>query len=163
VTEPERAWAALPIGAFVDALGSDRATPGSGAAAAVCLSLAGGCLAKAAAVTLKHAPSAPLARLLEEARLLSAAALAGADEETEAFRALLSGLRQGRPADAASAVVEVSDGLITCADALEELAQQMARLVDPVVAADLPAAQALLAAGREILDANRREAARTAP
>ena len=140
---------------FTSRLGSTAATPGSGSAAAVALALAAGCLRKAAVITLKRGDDADLQRLAEEAAALTAAALAGAEEEAESFRALLRA-----PSRAVDEVLQVADGLSMCAAALLELAEQLDGRVDPVLAGDLLAARALTGAAQQILAANRAEAER---
>ncbi|RAK50783.1 cyclodeaminase/cyclohydrolase family protein [Phenylobacterium deserti] len=148
------------LDSFTRRLGSTAITPGSGSAAAVTLALAAGCLRKAAVITLKRRDDPDLQRLADEAAALAAAALAGAEEEAESFRALLAAASH-----AVEEVLEVADGLTMCAAALLDLAERLEGRVEAVVAGDLLAARALTGAAQQILAANKAEAerARTAP
>jgi formiminotetrahydrofolate cyclodeaminase len=63
---------------FVNQLGSTTIAPGSGAAGAVALALAAGCVAKAFAITYRHTGASNLREAADHARSLATIALEGA-------------------------------------------------------------------------------------
>lgn len=137
--------------AFLRDLSSADRLPGSGAAGAIALALAAACAAKAAVISLKHAPAN---EQLQQARakLLAYvdAAIEGSDEDTERFARFL----RLRSEAAARSVVAADLKLLALVD---ELTQSLAGLDDQVrqnVSGDLVAARALAQAARTIQTEN---------
>jgi formiminotetrahydrofolate cyclodeaminase len=141
----------MPVEALVTKLGSDAMTPGSGAAGALALALAAACASKAIAITAKHralpealANAAPVIAQLREA------ALHGADADAEQFRQYL----QHRNGATAEELRHTDRTLIELCASLNTLLDRIAADVHPIVAGDITAARALLAAASAIHQRN---------
>ena len=133
--------------AFLRDLSSADRLPGSGAAGAIALALAAACAAKAAGISLKHAPENEELRQAR-AKLMAYidAAIEGSDQDTERFARFL----HQRSEAAARSVVAADLKLLAL---VEELTESFARLDEQVrrsVSGDLVAARALTQAARTI-------------
>ena len=136
-------FAERTLGDVLAALASDAASPGSGTAAAVTMALSAACAGKALAISRKHRP--PEEYLQRAERRLAAIvrrSLGQADTDAKLFDEFI----HHRNANSAAELV--------CADASsQDLATELASLLDaiaeavhPVVQGDIAAARALLVA-----------------
>jgi formiminotetrahydrofolate cyclodeaminase len=142
---------AMPIETLVTRLGSDAITPGSGAAGALALALAAACASKALAITAKHRPlSDGLVAAARSIGQLQAAALQGADEDADHFREFL----QHRSAETSDELRQVDCSLLTLCKSLNDLIDRICGDIHPVVAGDISAARALVAAASAIHQRN---------
>jgi formiminotetrahydrofolate cyclodeaminase len=142
---------ALPVATLVAKLGSDAITPGSGAAGALALALAAACAGKAIAITAKHRslPEA-LAGAARSIEHLRDAALHGADADADQF---VNYLRH-RNFEAAEELRQTDRTLFDLCESLSALLDRIAGDIHPVVAGDITAARALLAAASAIHQRN---------
>jgi formiminotetrahydrofolate cyclodeaminase len=139
--------AALPVETLVTRLGSDAMTPGAGAAGAITLALAAGCASKAIAITAKHRTLPPA--LVDAARSiarLQEAALHGADEDVEHFRAYL----KHRSAETAEELRQSDESLRDLCESLKALIDRISGDVHEIVAGDISAARVLTEAAVSI-------------
>jgi len=142
---------AMPIETLVSRLGSDAMTPGSGAAGALALALAAACAGKALAITAKHRPLSDA--LIESARSiadLQEAAIHGADEDADHFRQFL----QHRSPATAADLRHTDLILLDLCKSLSSLIERIAGDIHPIVAGDISAARALVAAAAAIHQRN---------
>jgi Formiminotransferase-cyclodeaminase len=141
----------MPVETLVIELGSDAMTPGSGAAGALALALAAACASKAIAITAKHrALPEALANAAPSIAQLREAALHGADEDAEQFRHYL----QHRTATTAAELRHTDRTLLGLCESLSALLDRIAADIHPIVAGDITAARALLAAASAIHQRN---------
>jgi formiminotetrahydrofolate cyclodeaminase len=141
----------MPIETLVSRLGSDAMTPGSGAAGALALALAAACASKAIAITAKHrALPDVLADCARSIAHLQTAALHGADEDADHFRQFL----QHRSAATAEELRQTDLTLFDLCQSLSDLIDRIAADIHPVVAGDISAARALVAAAAVIHQRN---------
>jgi hypothetical protein len=127
---------------FVNRLGSTAIAPGSGAAGAVALALAAGCVAKAFAISYRHTNASGLREAADHARSLAAIALEGAQRDGDDFRRWL----QSHSAPAAEALRQDARKLLCLSSVLQELIATHRPAVIPSLAADLCAALDFIAA-----------------
>jgi Formiminotransferase-cyclodeaminase len=147
--------AQLQIEDLIQALGGRSLAAGSGAAGAVTLALAAACAAKAAAITFKHHPeNAALGSHQEHLERLARFALAGADEDAEAFAAFIKEQTLG----AVTELLRQGNRTLRLIDILSATVESLAPQVDPNMRGDIVAARALLAAARTIQLHNSAEA-----
>jgi hypothetical protein len=147
--------AQLRIDDLIEALGGRSLAAGSGAAGAVTLALAAACAAKAAAITFKHHPeNAALGSHQRYLERLARLALAGADDDAEAFAAFLKEQTLG----AATELVRQGDETCRLIDILGATVDALAPQVAGSMRGDILAARALLAAARTIQLSNSAEA-----
>lgn len=149
----------LSIADLVDAVSSNSVAPGAGAAGAVALALAAACAGKAVSISLKHSPGdASLLQAGERIAAIARRALAGAEEDASRFEEFIH--EQDRPA--AERLLSTTERLQTLADRLNEVLRSLQARIEPAMAGDLIAAQALTNAfaviQRENLKENRRAA-----
>jgi formiminotetrahydrofolate cyclodeaminase len=142
---------AMPIETLVARLGSDAIAPGSGAAGALALALAAACASKALAITAKHRPlSGDLVEAARSIAQLQEAALRGADEDGDHFRKFL----QHRSAETSDELRQTDCNLLTLCKSLNDLIDRICGDIHPVVAGDISAARALVAAAAAIHQRN---------
>jgi formiminotransferase-cyclodeaminase len=142
---------AMPIETFLAKLGSDAMTPGSGSAGALALALAAACASKALSITAKHQPlSDALASAARSIAELQEAALHGADEDADHFRQYL----QHRSAATAEELRDTDRCLLALCEVLKDLVERICADIHPVVAGDISAARALIAAASAIHQRN---------
>jgi formiminotetrahydrofolate cyclodeaminase len=127
---------------FVNRLASTAIAPGSGAAGAVALALAAGCVAKAFAISYRHTSASELREAADHARSLATIALAGAQRDGDDFRRWL----QSHSAPAAEALRQDARKLLCLSSVLQELIATHRPAVIPSLAADLAAALDFIAA-----------------
>ena len=138
---------ALPIETLVAQLGSDAITPGSGAAGALALALAAACAGKAIAITAKHRPLPDaLAEAARSIAQLRETALQGADEDADHFEKFL----RHRSAATADELRQTDCSLLGLCQSLTDLIDRICADIHPVVAGDISAARALVAAAAAI-------------
>jgi formiminotetrahydrofolate cyclodeaminase len=132
---------------FLRDLSSDSGRAGSGAAGAIALALGAACAAKAAAITLKHAPDNDQ---LREARgqLLAHidAAIEGSDDDSKLFARFL----RHRSRLAAEGVISADQKLLERVDELTAILESIDPQIRQNVAGDIVAARALSVAARAI-------------
>jgi hypothetical protein len=149
----------LSIADLINAVSSDSIAPGAGAAGAVALALAAACAGKAVSISLKHSPGdTVLLQAAERLTELARRALAGAEEDSSRFEEFI----QEKDRQAAERLIGTSERLQTLADTLNEVLRGLQARIEPAMAGDLIAAQALANAfaviQRENLKENRRAA-----
>jgi hypothetical protein len=144
--------AGLDLKAFIRALGSDAPAPGAGAAGATALGMAAACAAKAMAISARHAQDPDLAQVADRAREIALLALAGAEWDAEDYPAVLH-----HEPGAKTVLRQDGETALGLADALAVLIEAHASRVIPLLAGDLAAARALLAAFESIGRENLRE------
>jgi formiminotetrahydrofolate cyclodeaminase len=127
---------------FVNRLGSTAIAPGSGAAGAVALALAAGCLAKAFVISYRHTNASGLREAADHARSLATIALEGAQRDGDDFRRWL----QSHSVPAAEALLQDARKLLCLSSVLQELIATHRPAVIPSLAADLGAALDFIAA-----------------
>jgi methenyltetrahydrofolate cyclohydrolase len=136
---------------FLHALSSDEGLPGSGAAGAIALALGAACAAKAAALTLKHAPdNAPLRQAHSQLMACMDAAVEGSDTDSKRFASFL----HRRSTEAADSVIAADQALVSLVDTVTALLETLDPQVRKSVAGDLVAARALNNAARIIQTEN---------
>ncbi|MEJ1963176.1 MAG: cyclodeaminase/cyclohydrolase family protein [Gammaproteobacteria bacterium] len=132
---------------FLRELSSENGRAGSGAAGGIALALAAACAAKAAAITLKHAPAN--SRLHEARGQLLAhidSAIEGSDDDTERFAQYL----HHRSLQAAQNVISADERLLSLVDELAAVLEALDPQIRQNVTGDLVAARALSTAARAI-------------
>jgi Formiminotransferase-cyclodeaminase len=128
---------------FVNRLGSTSVAPGSGAAGAVALALAAGCVAKAFSISHRHHMSASgLLEAADHARSLATIALESAQRDGDDFRRWLA----SHSAPAAEALRQDARKLLCLSSVLQELIATHRPAVIPSLTADLGAALDFIAA-----------------
>jgi formiminotetrahydrofolate cyclodeaminase len=127
---------------FVKRLGSTAVAPGSGAAGAVALALAAGCVAKAFSISYRHTDASELREATDQARSLATIALEGAQRDGDDFHRWL----QSHSAPAAEALRQDARKLLCLSSALRELIATYRAAVIPSLTADLGAALDFIAA-----------------
>jgi len=145
---------------FLRDLSSDSGRTGSGAAGAIALALGAACAAKAAAITLKHAPDNDQLRkarvqLLEHID----AAIEGSDDDSERFARFL----RRRSRLAAESVISTDQKLLERVDELTAILESIDPQIRRNVAGDIVAARALSVAARAIQIENIAELRRSDP
>ena len=147
--------AELALHDVISAIGSDRVSPGAGAAGAVALGLAAACAHKAAVVSLKHRPDdAVLAAAVERLAAIARRALLGADRDSNAFRGFI---RAPGP-QAAARLIAVGATLAHLIDSLHSVIDDIEPRVIATLAGDVLAARALAGAARTIQEKNSADA-----
>jgi formiminotetrahydrofolate cyclodeaminase len=127
---------------FVKRLGSTAVAPGSGAAGAVALALAAGCVAKAFSISYRHTNASELREATDHARSLATIALEGAQRDGDDFRRWLA----SHSAPAAEALRQDARKLLCLSSVLRELIATYGAAVIPSLTADLGAALDFIAA-----------------
>jgi methenyltetrahydrofolate cyclohydrolase len=154
-----RRIATLSLDELISELASTNPSPGCGAAAAVTLALAAGCVAKAAAISLHHQSdqhdpgAADLREACSEALRLARRALAGAQEDADRFEALL---KKDTPR-ASEQLRETDADLLAQCRSLEACIDRIEKRVKPNVAGDLAAARELAGAAARVHRLNLRQ------
>jgi formiminotetrahydrofolate cyclodeaminase len=146
--------AASPVEDLIARIGSNRVTPGAGAAGAVALALGAACAAKAVAISLKHRPAeVGLQHALVKFEHIASLALKDADRDSAAF----AGFLRSPNADSAARLVKEGDQVAHLIDALLGALAEVESDIEPTMAGDLLAARALAAASRSIQQSNEAE------
>jgi hypothetical protein len=127
---------------FVNRLSSTAIAPGSGAAGAVALALAAGCVAKAFAISYRHTSASGLREAADHARSLATIALEGAQRDGDDFRRWL----ESHSAPAAEALRQDARKLFCLSSVLQELIATYRAAVIPSLTADVRAAMDFIAA-----------------
>jgi len=147
----------LSLTDFVERVASTAPAPGAGAAGAVALALAAACVAKAFAISARHADDPEdLVSAAAQAGALSRRALEGAQRDAQDYEALIHDKGASGPK---ARLRRDGEGLLALSDEVRRLAAAYGRKVAPVMAGDLSAAEALLAASDLIHRSNLAEAA----
>jgi formiminotetrahydrofolate cyclodeaminase len=149
----------MSIADLISAVSSDSVAPGAGAAGAVALALAAACAGKAVSISLKHSPGdTALTQAGERLDALARRALAGADEDSSRFEEFI----HEKDRETAERLIRNTERLQALADQLNEVLRGLQARIEPTMAGDLIAAQALTNAfaviQRENLKENRRAA-----
>lgn len=148
------------LGSFLARLSGEPGAPGAGAAGALALALAAGCARKAAVLSAKRAP--------EDTVLTEAAS----ELEICIRRALELGVEDGRCLEAhlaehseltTAAIEECGQALLALATRIDTVVTRLQGRVGAMLAADLVAATALVAAGRVVQNRNLDETQGVAP
>jgi hypothetical protein len=146
----------LSITAFLDAIGSQRVSPGAGAAGAVALALAAACATKAACISLRHsAGNGCLIQAIGELQSISSAALRAADRDAQAFREFT----HAKTSAAAENLIGAGQMLAHLIEALRMVIDSIEPHVKENMRGDLFAARALAGAARTIESANEAQTA----
>jgi formiminotetrahydrofolate cyclodeaminase len=116
------------LGAFLDLVASREAAPGGGAVAALTLAMAAGLAAMAARLSPRQI--ADNASLADEADVIRRRAAQLADEDGEAYRAVLAAYSAGRSAASVDGRTEVSRALDEAARVPLEMAALGARITE---------------------------------
>ena len=138
---------------FVNRLGSTAMAPGSGAAGAVALALAAGCLAKAFGLSYRHTSASELREAADHSRALATIALECAQRDGEDFRRWL----ESHSAPAAAALRQDARQLFGLSSVLKKLLATHRDAVIPALIADLEAALDFIAAFEAIETRNNSE------
>ena len=159
-----------PVRHLVDAIGSTDHAPGGGAAGAVAIALAAACARKAILITLKRRPGdAELEAKGVRLGLIADAALESAAGDAVAFAALIAAYQQPHDSEPAAAArkaairaraastAQVGVDLKALAIETRSILNAIEGVISPVMANDISAAVALVAAGEQIQDDNIRE------
>lgn len=142
-----RPFADRALAEFIAELGSTKPSPGCGAAAAVTLALAAGCVAKAAAISLHHEPDASdLREACSEAMRLANRSLKGAQEDARRFEAFL----KEETSTATERLRETDADLLSQCRVLESVIDRIEDRVQSNVSGDLVAARELAAAAARV-------------
>lgn len=138
------------LGELVRAIAAREPAPGSGAAAAIALTLGIACARKATGITLQHHPDHGRPDLAD-ARLadLAEQALPLADQDARLFAASLAGGQ-----DAAQALTDFGEHALALARAAREQIARAATAIHPTLRGDIVAGQALVDAATTIFRAN---------
>lgn len=138
---------------FIAALGEDHPTPGCGSAGAMALALAAGCARKALLISARHRDGdSVLLEAAERCGAIGHIALAGVAADAEHFADFIQ--TQGRDAKAVRNLCSDADALLDAAAELTRLLAANAAVIDPALAADAGAAEALAEAARSIIRRN---------
>lgn len=133
---------------------SESAEAGSGTAGSIAVALAAGCAAKAAAISAKRSESGQeLQQLSETLCVMAEEALAGADQESRRFVETL----HAKNARSERKLLDTERTLISLAERLMQLLEEVEPRVDHELQGDMLAARALRSAGMIILASNRNE------
>ena len=111
-------YAALPVGAFLDALAAGTAAPAGGSAAALVLAQAAALCAKSARLSARQLTAGRAAQLTDEAERIRARAASLIDEDPLAYAAVLEAGRRlaEQPRDSADAAAGLAAALSAAAD-----------------------------------------------
>lgn len=135
-------------------LASADISPGSGVAGAVALALAAACAGKAVTITLKRESKPEVfAQAQHQLAAIGRRALIAADEDARRFE----DFTHAKDAPAATRLIQTGEGLEKLGEALTDILQTIESHIDPVVAGDIAAAQALSTAFRCIVLKNLKE------
>jgi formiminotetrahydrofolate cyclodeaminase len=124
------------LGAYLEAVAERTPAPGGGAAAAVALALAAACCAMAARFSERQLPDA--AEIAEAADTIRARALHLADEDANAYEAVLAARRlpaQLPVAERQEAMADAMAMAVAIPHEISELGAELARLATQVAAA----------------------------
>jgi hypothetical protein len=144
---------------FVNRLGSTAIAPGSGAAGAVALALAAGCMAKAFAISYRHTSASELRDATDHARSLATIALECAQRDGDDFRRWL----ESHSGPATEALRQDGRKLFCLSAVLQELLATHRDAVIPSLIADLGAALDFIAAFEAIETRNNSELPANSP
>jgi Formiminotransferase-cyclodeaminase len=151
---PSTSLSDLPISKLTELICSGSVSPGAGAAGAVTLALAAACAGKAISISLRHSDDGHLHLALERFQKLSHCALAGADDDAEAFAAWVP----DRGPAATDELIESEEKMARLVNALLVTISEVEPFVRPNMAGDLVAARALASAAKTIQTTNEAEA-----
>jgi formiminotetrahydrofolate cyclodeaminase len=140
-------YAALQVGAFLDALAAGSAAPAGGSAAALVLAEAAALCAKAARLSERQLSPARAAALTQEAERIRSAAASLIDEDALAYRAVIEQTRrpagEARAAGLAAALSDAADvplRIVELCVPVAELACSLAKACKPALRGDAIAA-----------------------
>ncbi len=137
-------FAALPVGAFLDALAAAAPAPAGGSAAALVLAQAAALCAKSARLSARQLTAERAAALTDEAEQILATAASLIDEDPRVYKAVIEQIRRsagdsdaaGRLADALSEAAEVPMRLVELAVPVASLAAALAADGNPALRGD---------------------------